>query len=259
VQSAFNHRILGAYDSRAERQLLIFDAGGMSSATGANLFAGLPGWPAHQLPPPSNCHSPQQWGNFAYWGRCRGYTLAFNAYLDRSGRRAALRWWLGNIAAHPAAYVRHRLAFTRELLVSEADEGWRHHLHGINTPERIHVLRRSAAGRLDEREVATWRENPVALALAGYSSLIYQHRFTEAAAAAACVILLGWSWSRVRRGLPLDIVVPAAAAIGLANLLVYIPFGIASWSRYLWPTVCCALFAFVVALRTSERTPSTAG
>ncbi len=252
LHAGFNRFVLGAHNSRAERQLIIFDAAGISTATNTNQFASLPGWPTAQLPPPSHCHTPKQWGNFAYWGRCNGYTLAFNDYLNRSGRQAAASWWLRTVASNPSAYLTHRLAFTRELLVSEADEGWRHHLHGINTAERIHVFRRSAAGRMDERAVLWWRENAVAVGLAAFSSAIYQHRWTELTALVLCVILLGWSWLRRRRGLPLDLAVPIAAAFGIANFAVFIPFGIASWSRYLWPTVCCAGMALIAALYSAE-------
>jgi hypothetical protein len=75
---------------------------------------GLPGWPG-DLPRLEPCYSPAG-GDPFFWGDCRGYGEAVKAVAQTSGRATVVAWWVSSIAAHPGAYLSHRLAVARQVL-----------------------------------------------------------------------------------------------------------------------------------------------
>lgn len=255
--------LLGAADGHSERQVQIFDMAGISARTGRNLFMDLEGWPPANLPPPERCYSPESWAAFAHGGKCGEYSVVIEQVRSQVGRRAIASWWLKGIAAHPGDYAGHRLDHMSRLLGAGYDERreraramWGaqgRHLYALNRPERIGEVRRIQHGLSAPVRMSWWRESGLSRAFGAAGELIYAHRWTEALALACCVLVVGWSWLRKARGRLVHLSVPAAAGLGIGNAAIYLFLGIAAQDRYLFPTVCFAIFAGIAALRSKAN------
>jgi hypothetical protein len=266
IYSGIN-RLLHAQPGHAEIQLLLFDSAGISSRTGQNLFKDLPGWP-QGLPDPRNCYMPLDASIIAPWAPCKGYAEAGGA-IYAADRSKVIGWWLRNIASHPIAYAQHRLTFTGFLL--DPTESTRrhpayrsqfrlgeHHFYALNSEDRVERFQKVAASRISVTDIGWWRTNRAAEGLVWFSSKVYEHRWTEAFALLLCLALLVWQWLRRWWGEPVHLAVAMAAALGIGNVAMHCLIGIASQPRYLFPTVCCAAFALLLALSTRAETARTA-
>lgn len=253
--------LFGAADGHSERQVQIFDMAGISARTGRNHFTDLEGWPSASLPPPGRCYDPESWAAFAHGRPCGRYSAVIEEVRMQSGRRAIARWWIEGIAANPAAYARHRIDHMSALLGAGYDERWarirkelgpqRRHLYALNRSERAGEVERIQQGLAAPVHMRWWRESRVSLGFAWIGEVIYAHRWTEALALAFCILLLGWSWMRRIGGRTVPLAVPAAAGLGIGNAAIYLFLGVAAQDRYLFPTVCLAIFAGIAALRSN--------
>lgn len=260
VYAAFNAYVAKARKDHAEIQLFLFDGAGISARTGRDLTAGLPGWPAG-LPDPRRCYRPSEAAIIAPWSPCRGYAEAGLAVYAR-GRRHMIAWWLRNIARHPLAYVSHRLDYASNLIdpvgaslghpvysAAAADRPGRY-LYALNAPRHAGRLEAATAGRLSPGRFLVWREGTAARSFAHLTNLILGFRGTPAIALLASLLLLGWTWLLHLRGRPLPpLTIPVAASLAAGNFLMHAVAGVASQERYLHPTIFCAAFALLVALR----------
>ncbi|CAH1668797.1 conserved membrane hypothetical protein [Hyphomicrobiales bacterium] len=107
-----NRHILNAQPSGVVNSLMAFDIVGIAARTGNN---GLPGaWSADEDQRiVHTCYEPRAWDNLA-WGQCAFVVKRLVA--DGHWREGLTRPWLAAVAAHPFAYLRHRLSHTRQLL-----------------------------------------------------------------------------------------------------------------------------------------------
>jgi hypothetical protein len=252
--------LLGAADGQSERQVQIFDMAGISARTGRNLFTGLEGWPSAGLPPPEQCYRRESWAAFAYGGTCGRYSIVIEEVRTQTGRRAIAGWWLKGIATNPGAYAGHRLGHMSTLLGADYDarrkrdkEAFgpqRRHLYALNRSERAGDVERIQQRLADPVRMRWWQESRLSLAFAWIGEVIYAHRWTEALALILCFLLLGWSWIRRVSGRIVPLAVPAAAGLGIGNAAIYLFLGVAAQDRYLFPTVCLAIFAGIAALRS---------
>jgi hypothetical protein len=260
LSAAFNAYVVKARKDRAEIQLILFDLVGISARSGRDLVRELPRWPAG-LPDPRGCYTPSEAAIMAPWSPCRGYSEAGRRAYS-AGRRRVLAVWLRSIAEHPGAYVAHRLDFTRNLLdpvgaarghpiyAAAAKDAPARFLYALNQPSAAHRLAASTQGRIDPGRFLLWEDNPAARGFATLSSLVVGFRSVNVAALLVSLFLLGWTWARHLRERPLPpLTVPAAAALAAGNFVMHAFLGVASQARYLHPTIFCAAFAVLVALR----------
>lgn len=264
VSGLFNASVAKARKDHAEIQLFLFDLSGISARTGRDLVRELPGWPAG-LPDPRLCYTPSEAAIVAPWSPCRGYAAAGRTIYS-AGRRRVIAGWLRGIAENPLAYLSHRLDYCRNLLdpvgaarghpvyaAAAADRPGRY-LYALNQPSAARRLEAQTKGRMPPRRFPAWHENPAARGLAGLTDLIVGFRGTSAAALAISLLLLGWTFVRHLRARPLPpLTVPAAAALAVGNFLMHALAGVASQERYLHPTIFCAAFALLVAVRHALR------
>lgn len=270
ISAIFNSHVVKARKDHAEIQLILFDLSGISSKTGRNLVAELPGWPPG-LPDARQCYTPSEAAIIAPWSKCRGYAKAGRAVYS-SGRRRVIAWWIGSIVRHPFAYISHRLDFSRNLLdpvgaarnhpvymAAEADRAGRY-LYALNGPDAAARLNAMTKDRLPPNQFLPWHENAAARAFAELANLVVGFRGTLMAALLISLLLLGATFVRNRRGMPLPpLTVSAAAALAISNFVMHAFLGLASQERYLYPTVFCAAFASLGALRYRLRTASALG
>jgi hypothetical protein len=251
------NRLLGAKPGHAEIQLFLFDSAGISARTGRNLFDPLEGWP-RGLPDPRACYTPSEAAVMAPWAQCRGYARA-GVRLYSADRSKVIGWWLRNVASHPVAYAQHRLAFTGHLVdplesarrhpvYSAALRGTRHHLYALNDGQRPDAFSALTKSKPAASEIGWWRSNPVAEALGRYGSGVYEQRWNEALALLFSLGLLLWQWRRRAMGRPVHLAVAVAAGLCVGNVAMHGVLGVASQSRYLFPSVCCAIYALLLLL-----------
>jgi hypothetical protein len=270
VSAMFNALVVDARKDHAELQLILFDLSGISARTGENLVRGLPGWPSG-LPDPRRCYTPSEAAIIAPWARCKGYAEASRAVYGTGRKRVGL-YWLGSIARNPLAYLSHRLDYASNLLdpvgaarghpvySAFAKDPAGRYLYALNQPSAAQRLAARTKGRISPRLLLIWNENPAARGLARFTSLTLGARATTAAALLIALLLLGWTWQRHLRGKPLPpLAVPAAASLAAGNFLMHLVAGVASQERYLYPTVYCAAFALLVALRHGIQNKYSSG
>lgn len=258
---AANRWLFGARSGHVETQLLLFDAAGISVATGTNQFARLPGWPTDRLPPPADCYTPMQAATMTPWGRCTNYWLAQEQVVARHGRHTIGLWWLRTIVANPLAYARHRAAFSAKLLDARTlylppgtrtPPVWKmtgRDIPALNSDGRAGHFARAAAGRPEAAAIQWWRPNRLQLLYLGAAFTLHSHRRTDIVALAACLLVVGAAWRRRRQAKPVLLSATLAGAIGVGNAAMHFALGVAAQQRYLLPTFCCALVALIAYLR----------
>jgi hypothetical protein len=239
-----------------EKQLLLFDIAGVSAITGTNQFSRLKEWPA-DLPSPERCYSSHEWDQLAPWGACPDYSKSYDSIAAWKGRRTFVELWLGTVAAHPVAYIQHRLSYTAHLLDPERATVGEHHTYAINRSDDLEILRRVSAGRIPEDAILMWKENGLTSAFSLLGGILHAPRGAPAAAVVLCFVILLLAWRRRRSGTAPDVPAILAASLGAGNFVMHAILGVASQDRYLFPTLCCGYLALVLALRwNSDRRPT---
>jgi hypothetical protein len=258
LYGAINRWIFRARPAHVEIHFFLLDVAGISSATGLDLFSQLPGWSSAKLPPLEECYSAKSVMSFAPYQRCGGYLAAMRQVGASHGYRQFYVWWLRSVASHPFAYARHRAAYAVSLFDSyqTPDPQWipylaagRRHLYALNTPDRVEDVRRAARGRIGLQEIDWWQGNALSSGFATLRQILFDHRRTELAALLFCILLSAWNWHRHRNDLPVDLPSAVAAGIGIGNAGMHVFLGVASQSRFLLPTLCCAVFGAIAALK----------
>lgn len=246
--------VLRARPVHPEAQVVLFDIAGVSVQSGDNLFPRMPGWPGMALPRLETCYDPALWDNFAPWGRCRHYLLATRTAVERVGESRFAGWWLDELLAHPAAYARHRIAYMRITLGSGITGPPRLAVYGgpsaLNGTGNEAALRYAAHGRIAASYFQTWDDRTMPLALAYAPLLMLWWPGLCAVALLACLLMLGAAFRWRRRGVAIDPLIPAAAALGIGNVVTMLVFGAASSPRYFTPLLLAAYLAGSALLRS---------
>lgn len=237
-----NKIVLGASSRTAERSLVIFDVAGISTQTKQDLFAELKDWPSGQVPRPWECYTPVAWDPFA-WGPCKQYGELFGSRMQQEGTGRLVRWWIGSVLRHPFAYLRHRLSYTMELLGSPT---W------VVEPTRTPRATNAPQSEFDIRGFQIWQPVVAYSPFSFVADLVFS-RLALFLALLACAgtLLLAWYYRRIGE----DTVAVASAAIGVGNVLMLIPFGVAIDGRYLLPTTVCGAVAVLRLIRTCCASP----
>jgi hypothetical protein len=250
------NRLVGAWETYPEQQLLLFDLGGISATTGNNLFAQIPGWPSN-LPPPRDCYTPRLWDNFAPWGRCSGYSAAYVQSRARGGFSPTAWVWARGVASHPVAYLRHRGLHTFHTLeafpqrpsgIFRADDPRSQWTPVNSKPRQAQLARRLVELKADPGLFSLWRENITIQPFTRLSHLLLGRFFAPAAALAVCLTMMGVALARLRRGRRIDPAIVLAAGIGLGNTAMIFAFGVAASARYLLPLMFCTAAGALIVL-----------
>ncbi|MGD0418451.1 MAG: hypothetical protein ABSA68_02540 [Xanthobacteraceae bacterium] len=278
----FDQTLLGAADARAEDSLVIFDVAGISSAIHKDLFADLPGWltdrPSdpnskfsvpwcntcasgaclesfssvcrtaaesgdqlkRKVQQPWHCYTPIGWDPFA-WGECKEYLQLF-----RDSNVNPIYWWLRTIVDHPIGYAIHRLKYAFHLVRSMRPISTRGTPYATNVTFRLNELFGPSTEGFDMRNRFQLWENRIALVPFEWTAAFVFSRPTLVIVIFVCLLVLinGWQVSRARG--EIDPVEVTAGAIGLANVLMLVAFGVSAEGRYLLLTFVCG---FVIMLR----------
>jgi hypothetical protein len=113
LSSSLSYSLLRAEHSGVYSSLLIYDLGGITNATGVNVF-GQSFAPEEEKQLKSTCYDTIAWDSYA-WGRCAFVMPALKA----SGLWASdplVQSWIKAIKTYPAAYAKHRLAHWWQLM-----------------------------------------------------------------------------------------------------------------------------------------------
>jgi hypothetical protein len=253
ISIAVNKVIFQTANSFAERSLIVFDVAGISTALHQNLFVTLSGWP-DQLARPWDCYETSSWDPFEF-GNCKEYGRSFEAIARKEGTSSILRWWIAIVVAHPLAYLNHRLLYAYSAVRSmPAMDSWR-------TPYASNRVGEDISGIWTYGKDMTGVFQPWAPTIGFIPfGLVARAVFNGLTVALALVLCLWTIVSLYRRSRTIegdvDRVLCAAAAIGLANFLMYAGFGVATDARYMFPTVACG-FVCAVSLIPC-RAPSRA-
>jgi hypothetical protein len=102
------NRALGAERSGVELSLVMFDLGGISAHSGAEVFPPL--GVAHPVAVNRHCYSPVKWDPYSWWvdEPCPIQFYALRDFL-RAHHRSGIALWFWAVARHPLAYAEHRL------------------------------------------------------------------------------------------------------------------------------------------------------
>jgi hypothetical protein len=103
------NRAIGAERSGVELSLVMFDLGGISEHSGADVFPPL--GVADPVAVNHRCYSPVKWDPYSWWvdEPCPLQFYALRAFV-RAHHISALGLWLGAVVHHPLAYAEHRLS-----------------------------------------------------------------------------------------------------------------------------------------------------
>lgn len=250
VNNAVNRTLLGAHDAHAEKQLIIFDVAGISKYGGHNGFPEWKGWANRDLPDPAGCYWTRQWDPFAFYGRCHGYAETFDSVANMH-RQSAISWWLSEVAANPAAYLRHRLAYSRKMFLDPTALIAAGHQVGVTNSVGEAAIRQTYfVHRRGADQIAIWKDNAVSVPLLSVTAAAFSEKAAFLLAVMVCLAVLGWNLRAHFRGEDKDPVLTLVAALGIGNLVMLAFFGVASEGRYLLPTTCCGYLALLMALRS---------
>ena len=219
-----NYSLLKATSPRtAQMSLPIFDLAAITASTGTNVFP-FPMTQSQQAQVAA-CYQPQGWDSLYYKGSPCSWTMGSMKNYEALGG-SVVRAWLGAIAAHPIAYLRHRIRYSNQFFclvecsvninMAALDEGHRNSF--VKAYQRV-----------------TWPTR--------------RWLFAPIDALIGCA-LLAWL---VRRRRPAESpMIYGALIAAVLNLLSYLPFGVASDQRYAYPSF--VLLAFAGAAFASART-----
>jgi hypothetical protein len=247
--------LFNAKDLHPDKQLVIFDLAGISTRTGTNAFAKVPGWPIATLPPIGTCFMPNMWDSFAPWGPCSAYSAAYDR-LDAP----LTRQWVTEILSHPFAYAQHRLTYSGYLLRSRDHASWgisgdtvNDAASAMSMAETHEMMARLKANR----PVQLWRARTAAEPFKWLETHLLRYPKIQSVALIGSLALLLLCWMRRRDGIRLGVIVPTS--LGIANFGMLIIFGVADPVRYLLPTICLFYVALLALLAPGSKSASPSG
>ncbi|HEY0412272.1 MAG TPA: hypothetical protein VGD66_03925 [Allosphingosinicella sp.] len=249
VAAGINAGLFHAENGHAEKQLILFDAAAIAAATGKPVFEELPGWPKAGLPPPAACYEVVEWDSLAPWGRCPGYSAAFDTVEWQHGRRTTFGWWARAILRHPAAYARHRLAFALYTIGPATSLSASRVPPPLNSEAQRTDLRRVVGGRMDERRFQIWIDRTPSATAALDRALVSIVPWLPGLALAACLGLFAGAVRARRAGRRWDLTAALAAAFGLGNAAMLTLTGVSSSERYMLPAIVLAAAGLIAAGR----------
>lgn len=225
-----NNTVLHASHEHTEDSLLLFDLHGMSHGLKRNLLPGQ--WTPDESREILRCYHPDEWGWFFDREEC-SFIVDYYYNHDTWGSKVISSAWLSAIKTHPAAYLRHRIAFTGEFMRIS----WSSPAHNIWTDSAIE----------DPRYV--FRPGPI---FRGYQWLCEK--------LAATPFFRPWFWLLLNGAVfALSLrradggarhFASALSASAAIYLLTYILIGVASDFRYAYWSICAALAALAALICT---------
>lgn len=235
------NRLLDARRTAVEQSLIVYDLAGITRFGGTSAFPPLPGV---QDPVAVNaaCYTPVSWDRYAWWGPtpCAIQFEAVRASFARQ-RIEPTRWWLRQVAAHPAAYAEHRLAHYRRNI-------------------RLAVGGELLPGLSFQSDPNPWELTTAPNALTSE---------TERVAARLLATPIGWPATWIAIGLIALFVWPRGRSGGIARPLLasgllyaasFLPLSVASEVRYhLWTMIAIALGVVCALGEAKGSAPSPRG
>lgn len=226
------NRAIGARPSGVALSLVIFDLGGITEASGTNVFPPLP--VANPVAVNHRCYDPVQWDSYAWWV-AEPCPIGFANVRDRfaAHRQSPYGFWLRAILTHPLAYAEHRLR--------HANDNMRFLIgHDIQRPVQPQSAPNDWGYRISQ--------NPLQRALDWLAVQTCRTPLGWPIVWIALALGLVWSGRRVALALPLAL---SAALYGGG----YLVLSVASDLRYhLWTMLATGLaFAFVAGLVPRRR------
>lgn len=207
--------------------LLVFDLGGISYFAQENVFP-VTWTPEENALLLKRCYEPQHWDSYWTLEPCN-FVMARLERKDEPifGTQRLIDAWVSAVKAHPLAYLEHRLTVLWTLL---GRENYVLEIHKMPLPEEAPIAQNSYFRAL------------LPLQDAIKSSILYRGGFWLLLAAA----IAAWAWP-ARLGASGAFAV-SVAATGLAYLLSFGVFAVATDFRYLHLGVVTALAALVPSL-----------
>ncbi|SAL69358.1 hypothetical protein AWB70_06921 [Caballeronia cordobensis] len=215
----------------------VYGLGGMSYYTGENLLPGR--WSAQQSRMlVENCYRPHAWDNYS-WSTGRPLDdcqFVSTALRDQQlwGSKLLMTTWVTEIARHPAAFLRSRLASYQYFLKTP---GLRTFLDSPNTISAGNIV----PARLNALARRINRYTTFGVGLAASVPIYWS------AVCAACLLALGFLWERSSSCGKYAFVLACSAAL---YSLTYFPIGVASDLRYFY--WCYIAIALAVILGFAE-------
>jgi hypothetical protein len=234
--------VFGAKNALTERSLIIFDIAGISSRANIDLFMELPGWPTpDRILRPWECYTPALWDPFAWVGKCKEYSDLVSARIQESGAVPIIGWWISTILRHPYAYIRHRVSYVANLIGNHSRV---FETYALNSPNSD-VSGVETYGIDMRRSLQVWEPTIRYRPFKIIGDLVFSRLFVVGGLLANVGALI-WSWREMfSNSTKVDIVVVVSSAIGVGNLVMLVPFGVADAGRYLLPSVICGIVALL--------------
>jgi hypothetical protein len=224
--------VLHATPQHAVQSIMVFDLGGISHFSGDNAFPGAWSDQEHALIT-SGCYRPTEWD--IYWTEepCR-FVMERLEGEKLFGTPALVHTWIGAIAAHPAAYIEHRLAFMWNFLAGSNLTLW---ITDISDPAKTALADRTGFAVVRAVDAVL---KPTPISRPGIWLL-------------ACLAVCGFAWRR--RATPWGAFAIGICGAAAAYVLSFLVVGVASDFRYAYPAVLAAIaggIATAVPLRAEN-------
>ncbi|HSY46467.1 MAG TPA: hypothetical protein VK800_10485 [Steroidobacteraceae bacterium] len=233
LSSFINHDLLGARSSGAIQSLQLFDLNGIAYHTSDPTV--LPAQMAFSAADLTQCYTPYWWDTLSPWGTC-GFAWRRLGPDDSPARNALGHRWLVQIAAHPVAYLQHRLKVFNSILYFLVPAKHCRYAPGCGfvyakdgTRSFPPVTQRDIRVDYLKKNFITW---PVTWLVVGlmFLWLSTQIPHQETAAAARALLLSGLSY-----------------------LAFMLPIGVATDIRYAYWTIMAVLLAVLICLDEARK------
>lgn len=232
------YALLGATRQHPLHALFVFDLGGISHFAGENRFPAQ--WTAreHALIV-GGCYQPDKWDLYWYIEPCR-FVMQRLEGEKIFGTPLLFAAWVRAILDHPAAYLRHRTAYTANFLTGTNLVMWTQDIERLEMPVLADRALAQALLALHDRLRPTWLFKPATWLV-------------------LCLILCALAWRR--RSCPLNACVIGLCGSAAVYVATYAVLGVASDYRYGYFAVLAALVGGVVLLSAgaARRWSSVAG
>lgn len=249
IGDALGRSVADVHSTHPEKQVIVFDAAGISKYSGGDAFQEWRGWPKTGLPAPASCYQPRLWDSFSPWGRCHRYSETFDRVADMK-LESPFVWWIGIIARHPVAYLDHRLAYARKIFLSPNSFIKSGRQTAVtNSREEQAMRERYHAHQRGAENIAFWQDNFVSLRLLKITEVVFAKPKSFLVAMLICFMVVVWNIRKYFSNGQVDPVLLSVAALGIGNAAMFAFLGCASEGRYLLPTTCCGYVALLMLLR----------
>ncbi|MDQ8730269.1 hypothetical protein [Bradyrhizobium sp. LHD-71] len=221
---------LGAARQNPLHSIAVFDLGGITYFSGQNQFPAT--WsPDETAALQGRCYDPSYWNG--YWnGDCKFVMAKLEHEQKIFGTGTLTRAWVEAVAAHPIAYLQHRLAFFRTFLFDSQLAMW---TLNIDDPPKTVFADRPAFTAL---KIIHDRLQPTPLFRIGTWLLV-------------SILLCALAWRRRTTSDGAFVIGVCGSAV--VYILSYLPLGVAAEYRYGYWTVLASAAGAMVVLAPDAR------